>query len=100
MLKTFASKSYRNIMVASTHYSDDEFARLKAENNKFQEESDKEVVESGLNILAIFGLQDPLRPGIKDAVAQCHKSGINVRMVTGDNIDTAIAISKDACIIP
>jgi P-type E1-E2 ATPase len=42
---------------------------------------------------------DPLRPGIKEAVAQCHKSGVNVRMVTGDNIDTAIAISKEAGII-
>jgi P-type E1-E2 ATPase len=42
---------------------------------------------------------DPLRPGIKDAVLQCHKSGVNVRMVTGDNIDTAIAISKEAGII-
>ena len=42
---------------------------------------------------------DPLRPGIKQAVEQCHKSGINVRMVTGDNIDTAIAISKEAGII-
>ena len=42
---------------------------------------------------------DPLRPGIPESVARCHKSGINVRMVTGDNIDTAIAISKQAHIV-
>lgn len=42
---------------------------------------------------------DPLRPGIRDAVEQCHRSGINVRMVTGDNLDTAIAISREAGII-
>jgi P-type Ca2+ transporter type 2C len=42
---------------------------------------------------------DPLRPGIKDAVEQCKRSGINIRMVTGDNLDTAIAISKEAGII-
>jgi len=47
----------------------------------------------------IFGLMDPLRPGIKDAVAQCHKSGINVRMCTGDNIDTARAISLEAGLV-
>jgi Ca2+-transporting ATPase len=35
-------------------------------------------------MVGIFGIEDPLRPGIKDAVKQCHKSGINVRMVTGD----------------
>lgn len=50
-------------------------------------------------MVGIFGLMDPLRPGIKDAVAQCHQSGINVRMVTGDNLDTAIAISREAGII-
>jgi len=47
----------------------------------------------------IFGLMDPLRPGIKDAITQCHKSGINVRMCTGDNIDTACAISLDAGLV-
>ena len=57
------------------------------------------MVESGLTMVAIFGLIDPLRPGIRDAVEQCRKSGINVRMVTGDNLDTAIAISKEAGII-
>lgn len=50
-------------------------------------------------MIGIFGLVDPLRPGIKEAVAQCHKSGINVRMCTGDNLDTAIAISKEAGIV-
>jgi P-type E1-E2 ATPase len=47
----------------------------------------------------IFGLMDPLRPGIKDAIIQCNKSGINVRMCTGDNIDTACAISLDAGLV-
>lgn len=47
----------------------------------------------------IFGLKDPLRDGIKASVLACHKAGINVRMVTGDNIDTAKAISIEAGII-
>jgi len=47
----------------------------------------------------VFGLMDPLRPGIIEAVAQCHKSGINIRMCTGDNIDTATAISLECGII-
>jgi len=50
-------------------------------------------------MVGIFGLMDPLRPGIRDAVEQCRRSGINVRMVTGDNLDTAIAISREAGII-
>jgi Ca2+-transporting ATPase len=50
-------------------------------------------------MVGIFGLQDPLRPGIREAVEQCHRSGINVRMVTGDYLDTAVAISREAGII-
>lgn len=42
---------------------------------------------------------DPLRPGIADTVDILHRAGVNVRMCTGDFIDTAIAISKQAHII-
>lgn len=46
-----------------------------------------------------MGLQDPLRPGIAEAVTSCHLAGINVRMVTGDNIETATAIARKANIL-
>ena len=45
-------------------------------------------------MVGVFGLMDPLREGIPEAVLTCQKAGINVRMVTGDNIDTARAISR------
>jgi P-type Ca2+ transporter type 2C len=72
---------------------------MQNQNNQFASEDDRESVEAGLTFVGIFGLQDPLRPGIPQAVKQCQISGINVRMVTGDNIDTAISISRDAGII-
>lgn len=50
-------------------------------------------------MIAILGIQDPLRPGIKKAVDNCRRAGVTVRMVTGDNKDTAIAISRDAHIL-
>lgn len=50
-------------------------------------------------MVGIFGLKDPLRNGIADAIAKCHRAGINVRMVTGDNLITARAISLEAGII-
>lgn len=59
----------------------------------------KESVEQDLILTGIFGIVDPLRPGIRSSVEQCQRSGITVRMVTGDNIDTAIAISKEAGIL-
>jgi P-type Ca2+ transporter type 2C len=44
-------------------------------------------------MIGIFGLMDPLRPGIPEAVDTMHKAGVNVRMCTGDQIDTATAIA-------
>ena len=49
--------------------------------------------------MAIIGVQDIPRPEVPHAIAQCHKAGIKVRMVTGDYIVTAKAIAKDVGII-
>jgi len=56
-------------------------------------------IEKDLTILAMVGIKDPLREGIKEAVLQCHEGGVTVRMVTGDNKKTAIAIAKEAGIL-
>ncbi len=60
---------------------------------------DVHEVESGLVLDGIFGIKDPLRPDVKDAVAKCQTSGILVRMVTGDNISTAKAIARECGIL-
>lgn len=51
-------------------------------------------LESELTMVCLVGIEDPLRPNVINAVKHCKKAGITVRMVTGDNILTAIAISK------
>ena len=45
--------------------------------------------------LGVLGIQDPLRHGVKNAIAQCQRAGVVVRMVTGDNIGTAKAIAEE-----
>ncbi len=45
--------------------------------------------------VAVAGIKDPLRQGVTRAVTQCREAGIFVRMVTGDNINTAKAIAKE-----
>ena len=59
-----------------------------------------EEIEDGLVVLAMVGIKDPLRDGIPEAVARCNEGGVRVRMVTGDNKITAIAIAKEAGILP
>ncbi|KAL4492150.1 hypothetical protein ABPG73_003098 [Tetrahymena malaccensis] len=56
-------------------------------------------LEQDFIVLGMVGIQDPLRRGIRDSVRICSNAGVTVRMVTGDNKETAIAISKEAGII-
>jgi Ca2+ transporting ATPase len=53
----------------------------------------------GLIGLAMVGIKDPIRDEIPDAVRKCHEAGVTVRMVTGDNKETAFAIAKEAGIL-
>ena len=53
-----------------------------------------------MTVVALVGIKDPLRKEIPEAVEICKKAGIVVRMVTGDNPETAVAIAKDAGILP
>ena len=46
-----------------------------------------------MTLLAVIGIQDPLREGVAKAVKQCQDAGVKVRMVTGDNVMTATAIA-------
>ncbi|TMW63142.1 hypothetical protein Poli38472_002083 [Pythium oligandrum] len=58
-----------------------------------------EAPEEELIINAIFGIQDPLRADVTDAIRDCRRAGIMVRMVTGDNIHTASAIARQCGIM-
>jgi magnesium-transporting ATPase (P-type) len=51
-------------------------------------------VEAEMTLICIVGIEDPLRPEVVGAISTCRKAGITVRMVTGDNLETAKAISK------
>jgi Ca2+-transporting ATPase len=46
-----------------------------------------------LTLIGITGIEDPLRDGVRQAVANCHKAGVVVKMCTGDNVLTARSIA-------
>jgi Ca2+-transporting ATPase len=58
-----------------------------------------ELPEDDLILLAIVGIKDPCRPGVKNSVLLCQQAGVKVRMVTGDNIQTAKAIALECGIL-
>lgn len=49
-------------------------------------------LKTGFSLLALVGIIDPPRDEAVTSVATCHTAGINVKMITGDHIDTAKAI--------
>ncbi|KAL7169085.1 hypothetical protein ACSBR2_034170 [Camellia fascicularis] len=61
--------------------------------------SDCIVPDDDYTLIAIVGISDPLRPEVKNAVQTCLAAGITVRMVTGDNINTAKAVAKECGIL-
>ncbi|KAF2613693.1 hypothetical protein F2Q70_00010240 [Brassica cretica] len=67
---------------------------------KEQEDLDKwDLPEDELTLLAIVGIKDPCRPGVREAVRICTSAGVKVRMVTGDNLQTAKAIALECGIL-
>jgi len=58
-----------------------------------------EKCEREMCLDALVGIVDPLRGDVVDAVKTCQRAGIFVRMVTGDNLETANAIAKQAGIL-
>ena len=56
-------------------------------------------VETNLVFFALVGIEDPLRPEVPDAIQKCYEAGIDVRMVTGDNPNTAVSIAYQAGIL-
>ncbi|XP_051271557.1 plasma membrane calcium-transporting ATPase 3 isoform X5 [Dicentrarchus labrax] len=52
-----------------------------------------------LTCIVVVGIEDPVRPEVPEAITKCQRAGITVRMVTGDNINTARAIATKCGII-
>ena len=59
------------------------------------EELTTENIEKDMVFVGLTGMIDPPRPEAKAAVEECHRSGIDVIMITGDYFETALAIAKD-----
>ncbi|XP_054803997.1 calcium-transporting ATPase 4, plasma membrane-type-like isoform X1 [Prosopis cineraria] len=85
VINGFASEALRTLCLAVKDINDTQ--------------GETSIPDDGYTLIAIVGIKDPVRPGVKEAVQTCLAAGITVRMVTGDNIHTAKAIAKECGIL-
>ena len=62
---------------------------IKDEDDYFKEEKD-------FTLVGLAGFKDPIIKNIKESIDKCKEAGINVIMLTGDNLQTAMTIAKEA----
>jgi calcium-translocating P-type ATPase len=60
---------------------------------------DEAKVCVGFTCICICGIEDPVRPEVPAAIRKCKEAGITVRMVTGDNVNTARSIARQCGIL-
>jgi P-type Ca2+ transporter type 2B len=95
VIEPMACDGLRTIAIA---YRDFVTGPGKAEINQVRCDSepnwdDEDNIINNLTCLCIVGIEDPVRPEVPDAIRKCQRAGITVRMVTGDNINTARSIA-------
>ncbi|KAM6946782.1 plasma membrane calcium-transporting ATPase 2 isoform 7-T7 [Lycodopsis pacificus] len=89
VIEPMACEGLRTICVAYRNFSGDPEPSWDDESN----------ILNDLTAICIVGIEDPVRPEVPDAIKSCQRAGITVRMVTGDNINTARAIAIKCGII-
>ena len=62
-------------------------------------DTEPETLEEHLVFIGFLGMIDPCRPEVYDAIRRCREAGIRPIMITGDHIDTAVAIARDLGIL-
>uniref|UniRef100_A0A8B9KGD4 Calcium-transporting ATPase n=1 Tax=Astyanax mexicanus TaxID=7994 RepID=A0A8B9KGD4_ASTMX len=89
VIEPMACDGLRTICVAYRDFPGNPEPQWEDENN----------IVSDLTAICVVGIEDPVRPEVPEAIRKCQRAGITVRMVTGDNINTARAIAIKCGII-
>ncbi|PWY62205.1 cation-transporting atpase [Aspergillus eucalypticola CBS 122712] len=90
-IRKYASASLRTIGLA---YRDIPIELVAGDHGQEKASLGFEELFRDMTWIGLFGIHDPLRPEVTDAIQQCHLAGVKVKMVTGDNLNTALAIAE------
>lgn len=86
----YANQSLRTLALA---YRDFEQWPPRGAEDKAVDEVPYDLIAREMTLIAVTGIEDPLRDGVRDAVEKCQKAGVAIKMCTGDNVLTARSIA-------
>ena len=96
------TEEYREKILAANKAMADRALRVLACAERVWTEApanDAAVLEQELCFTGLCGMIDPVRPEVKDAIVKCGEAGVRPIMITGDHVDTAVAIAKELGIL-
>lgn len=93
VIDSYAKQSLRTIALVSKDFT--QWPPQGAASKDDPNTADLDKLLDDMTFFGVVGIQDPIRPGVPEAVAKCNHAGVSVRMVTGDNVVTAKAIAID-----
>lgn len=98
LIEHYATQSLRTIGIVYKDFDRWPLPRARRADGE-SDEVQFDVIFKDMIFVGMVGIKDPLREGVKEAVRDCQKAGVVVRMVTGDNKLTARAIAEDCGIL-
>ena len=90
------------IIAANKNMADKALRVLACAERTYTEEPSEyspEALEKDMCFVGLCGMIDPVRPEVKVAIERCREAGIRPIMITGDHVDTAVAIAKELGIL-
>ena len=94
-------KGAPEVIMARCQLSADERQSLEKQLLEWQQHAMRTLaVAQNDQLLAIFAISDPLRKEVPGAIYQCYKAGIDVKIVTGDTVATAMEIARQCGLDP
>ncbi|KIW28559.1 calcium-translocating P-type ATPase, PMCA-type [Cladophialophora immunda] len=99
VISTYASRSLRTLAIAYRDFDQWPPTTKASSNPDVTDQPQASDVFEQMILVCIVGIQDPVRDGVPSAVKDCQRASVAVKMVTGDNIETARAIAKECGIL-
>ncbi len=93
------TQGLRTLAFSYREFTEEQFADFQQLTNNFSSDDAAKYLEEGNTLLAIVAMKDPLRPRVNQLIKYAEKGGVNVRMVTNNSLETAIAVAIEAGVL-